>query len=80
MALDPEDTPYLEILCVRDPRDETGVMEMKDGDTRVRRERVIENRENNEEISVEKQNSLIAMAWSKPVHGHEQTQVHFSLK
>lgn len=72
MALDPEDTPYLEILCVRDPRDEAGGMEMRDEES-VRR--VIE------EISEEKQNSLIALAWSKPAHGHEQTQVHlFFLK
>ncbi|KAI7802403.1 hypothetical protein IRJ41_009155 [Triplophysa rosa] len=73
MALDPEDTPYLEILCVRDPRDEAGVMEMRD-EERARREKVIESRENNEEISVEKQNSLIALAWSTSAHGHEQTQ------
>ncbi|XP_073786358.1 uncharacterized protein isoform X2 [Danio rerio] len=64
MALDPEDTPYLEILCVRDPRDED-MMERRDGD----RERTGEQ----EEISVEKQNSLITLAWSKPTH----TDSHF---
>ncbi|XP_051953232.1 uncharacterized protein LOC127623075 [Xyrauchen texanus] len=66
MALDAEDTPYLEILCIRDPRDE----QVRDGE----RERHIESRGNDEEISVEKQNSLITLAWSKPAHGEDQIQ------
>lgn len=71
MALDPEDTPYLEILCVRDPRDEESMMETRDGD----RDRQTENKGDPQEITVEKQNSLITLAWSKPAHGKNHIQV-----
>ncbi|KAK7160534.1 hypothetical protein R3I93_008243 [Phoxinus phoxinus] len=67
MVLDPEDTPYLEIVCVKDPRNEVSVMETRDGD-RKREEG------GHEEISVEKQNSLITLAWSKPTHGENHIQ------
>ncbi|XP_050991380.1 uncharacterized protein LOC127180984 [Labeo rohita] len=70
MALDPEDTPYLEILCVRDPRDEESMMETRDGD----RDRQTENKGDPQEITVEKQNSLITLAWSKPAHGKNHIQ------
>ncbi|KAL1257117.1 hypothetical protein QQF64_012662 [Cirrhinus molitorella] len=73
MALDPEDTPYLEILCVRDPRDEESMMETRDGD-KERREGHTDNRGDPQEISVEKQNSLITLAWSKPAHGENHIQ------
>nr|XP_055030962.1 uncharacterized protein LOC129419806 [Misgurnus anguillicaudatus] len=73
MALDPDDAPYLEIICVRDPRDEARTMERSDGE-REKTERDIESKENKEEISVEKQNSLITLAWSKPMHGDDQIQ------
>lgn len=75
VTLDPEDTPYLEILCVRDPRDEESMMETKDRD-RERREGDIKSRGDPQEISVEKQNSLITLAWSKPAHAENYIQVH----
>lgn len=75
MAIDPEDTPYLEILCVRDPRDEESTMETRDGDGE-RRQGQTESRGDPQEISVEKQNSLITLAWSKPAHAENHIQVH----
>ncbi|ROL23538.1 Kielin/chordin-like protein [Anabarilius grahami] len=73
MVLDPEDTPYLEILCVKDPRNEVSMMESRDGD-RKREEGDIKSKGDLEEISVEKQNSLITLAWSKPAHGENHIQ------
>ncbi|KTF91025.1 hypothetical protein cypCar_00035715 [Cyprinus carpio] len=73
LCTDPEDTPYLEILCVRDPRDEESMMETKDRD-RERREGDIKSRGDPQEISVEKQNSLITLAWSKPAHAENYIQ------
>ncbi|XP_048024062.1 uncharacterized protein LOC125253868 isoform X2 [Megalobrama amblycephala] len=73
MVLDPEDTPYLEILCVKDPRNEVSMMESRDGD-RKREEGDIKSKGDLEEIPVEKQNSLITLAWSKPAHGENHIQ------
>ncbi|XP_016308444.1 uncharacterized protein LOC107662842 [Sinocyclocheilus anshuiensis] len=73
MALDPEDTPYLEILCVRDPRDEESMMETRDRD-KERREGDIKSRGDPQEISVEKQNSLITLAWSNLAHTENYIQ------
>ncbi|XP_067275533.1 uncharacterized protein [Pseudorasbora parva] len=73
MALDPEDTPYLEILCVKDPRIEESMMETRDGG-RKREDGDIKNKGDHEEILVEKQNSLITLAWSKPAHGNNHIQ------
>ncbi|XP_077049891.1 uncharacterized protein LOC143696906 isoform X2 [Siphateles boraxobius] len=73
MVLDPEDTPYLEIVCVKDPRNEVSMMETRDGD-RKREEGDIKSKGDHEEISVEKQNSLITLAWSKPTHGENHIQ------
>ncbi|KAF4101145.1 hypothetical protein G5714_017577 [Onychostoma macrolepis] len=69
VAIDPEDTPYLEILCVRDPRDEQSTMETRDGDGERR-----QGHTDPQEISVEKQNSLITLAWSKPAHAENHIQ------
>ncbi|XDV29155.1 hypothetical protein PO909_032308 [Leuciscus waleckii] len=73
MVLDPEDTPYLEIVCVKDPRNEVSMMETRDGE-RKREEGDIKSKGDHEEISVEKQNSLITLAWSKPTHGDNHIQ------
>ncbi|XP_016364711.1 uncharacterized protein LOC107705772 [Sinocyclocheilus rhinocerous] len=73
MAIDPEDTPYLEILCVRDPRDEESTMETRDGDGE-RRQGHTESRGDPQVISVEKQNSLITLAWSKAAHAENHIQ------
>jgi len=75
MVLDPEDTPYLEIVCVKDPRNEVSMMETRDGDGK-REEGDIKSKGDHEQISVEKQNSLITLAWSKPTHGDNHIQVH----
>ncbi|XP_056091989.1 uncharacterized protein LOC130071300 isoform X5 [Rhinichthys klamathensis goyatoka] len=72
MVLDPEDTPYLEIVYVKDPRNEVSMMEARDGDRQ--REGDIKSKGDHEEISVEKQNSLITLAWSKPTHGEDHIQ------
>ncbi|XP_051725447.1 uncharacterized protein LOC127499314 isoform X2 [Ctenopharyngodon idella] len=72
MVLDPEDTPYLEILCVKDPRNEVN-MKSRGGD-RKSEEGDIKSKGDFEEISVEKQNSLITLAWSKPAHGENHIQ------
>lgn len=74
MVLDPEDTPYLEILCVKDPRNEVN-MKSRGGD-RKSEEGDIKSKGDFEEISVEKQNSLITLAWSKPAHVENHIQVH----
>ncbi|KAG1935159.1 hypothetical protein F2P79_019495 [Pimephales promelas] len=73
MVLDPEDTPYLEIVCVKDPRNEVSMMETRDGDGK-REEGDIKSKGDHEQISVEKQNSLITLAWSKPTHGDNHIQ------
>ncbi|XP_043120881.1 uncharacterized protein LOC122363062 isoform X3 [Puntigrus tetrazona] len=75
VAIDPEDTPYLEILCVRDPRDEESRVEAREGDGERRRGQTESGRDP-QEISVEKQNSLITLAWSKPAHAENRIQVH----
>ncbi|TRY58650.1 hypothetical protein DNTS_024793 [Danionella cerebrum] len=55
MALDPEDTPYLEVVCVRDQWED---------------EKTVEGLE----TLVEKQNSLITLAWSQPADKQNHSQ------
>lgn len=92
-VLVPDDSPYLEILSVREERDEERKEEREKEEDKRREEKEDERREEREEEedkrreereeeekrnvdSVEKQGSLITLAWSKPMGNNTQVHTH----